>query len=42
MQVDKIKKNDCHTIKGIESFVTKKQEYSLLNLPHVLIPPVFK
>lgn len=27
MQVDKIKKKktDCHTIKGIESFVTKKQ-----------------
>lgn len=24
MHVDKIK-NDCHTIKGIESFVTKKQ-----------------
>lgn len=42
MHVDKIK-NDCHTIKGIESFVTKKQlEYFLLNLPHVLIPPVLK
>lgn len=34
MQVDRIiKKKDSHTIKGMGSLVTKKQEYCLLNLP---------